>query len=104
MEKLKKQSSLVDKIDRITGPLSFALIATGSQNLEKIGYMLSITELVLLKTPFVLKYTYQTRDFKSLLYWIPKEIVSNYQPINGLIDIFPVYRWRTNVYLKNKNL
>ena len=93
-------ASLVDKIDLVTGPLSFALIASGSKNLESIGYTLSFTEIALIKAPFALHYLSKTKDFGSLLYWVPKEIVSNYAPINAVIDIFPAYKWRCESFYK----
>ncbi|MGE0793235.1 MAG: hypothetical protein AB7V77_03605 [Candidatus Woesearchaeota archaeon] len=102
MKSIKKYASLVDTIDLMTGPLSFALIATGSKNLSAIGAFISTTELLLLKAPFVLSYLSKTKDYNSLIYWVPKELISNYIPVNGLIDIFPAYRWRCNYFLSNE--
>ena len=98
----QKYANLVDKIDRITGPLSYLLISSGSENLENLGYALSISELLFLKLPFTISYLSKTKDFKALLYWIPKEIVSNANPINSLLDIFPAYKWRAESFYKGK--
>jgi hypothetical protein len=99
-KQMQSSADLVDTIDLINGPLCYLLLSTGSKTLENIGIALSVSEILFSKIPFVTSYLRQTKDYKSLIYWVPKEVLCNSIPINGLLDIFPAYRWRTEVILK----
>lgn len=44
---ISKYATLIDKLDRITGPLAFALISTKSKNLETLGYSIATAELLI---------------------------------------------------------
>jgi hypothetical protein len=99
--KIQEYANFVDKFDRISGPACYLLYITGSEKLKTVATTLALTELLLVKAPFVLTYIKNTKDYSSLLYWIPFELVSNYAPIVELMDIFPFYKWRVENFYKN---
>lgn len=89
-----KYSTFIDIFDAISGPLCFLMYSSGSEHLHQAANILSGIELGLVKAPFVFSYISKTKDWKSLLYWAPKEFVSNYVPVASVIDIIPAYRAR----------
>ena len=99
-KQIQSSADLVDAMDLINGPLCYLLISSGSKTLENIGIALSVSEILFSKIPFVTSYIRQTKDYKALIYWVPKEILANSIPVNGLLDIFPAYKWRAESTLK----
>ena len=100
-DSLVKQAKRIDTIDAFTGPLTTALYYSGSSSLQSLGLVISVAEVALLKTPFILSYIAKTKDYTSLLHWVPKEIVSNAFQAGGFLDIVPTYLMRVQ-YMKNK--
>ncbi|MFP4118798.1 MAG: hypothetical protein ACLFTH_01975 [Candidatus Woesearchaeota archaeon] len=92
---LIRQSRMVDKIDRILGPLAAACYFSGSDYLQTAGAIMNTVEIVGLKLPFIAQYLTSTRDYRSLLFWLPKEIISNSYPLGNIADIVPIYHNRT---------
>lgn len=102
-KKLNKYADFIDKYDRIIGPTSFLLYYTGSENLKYFASFLAISDLLLIKTPFIFKYLIKTKDYSSMLYWTTKETVTNLVPATGLLEIFPFYKYRLHKYYKSKD-
>ncbi|MGM5481779.1 MAG: hypothetical protein ACQESE_05220 [Nanobdellota archaeon] len=92
---LLRHSRLVDNLDCFLGPIAAACYLSGSEYLQTAGTILSTVELIGLKLPFVARYLSETKDYKSLIFWLPKEIISNSYPMADVIDIAPVYYSRT---------
>ncbi len=99
---LIKGSTRIDWIDGFLGPATALMYLSGSEELQTIGYILSVAELAILKAPFVLKYIAKSNDYLSLVYWIPKEIFANMNPVGGFLDIIPTYISRV-AYFVDKN-
>ena len=87
----QKYASFVDIFDAISGPLSLIFYSSGSEYLHSAANILNFIELGIVKAPFILSYLSQTKDFNALVYWAPKELVSNYVPLCSLIDVVPAY-------------
>jgi hypothetical protein len=98
---LKGYAKLVDKVDRITGPLSASLYLTGTDWGMNYAAAINTLELTLFKAPFVAIYLHRTRDFKSLGLFLPKELVTNFLPVYGFADVIPLYSYRTRYFLNN---
>ncbi|MGM5480308.1 MAG: hypothetical protein ACQESC_02500 [Nanobdellota archaeon] len=100
--KLYRHSRLVDRIDFVIGPLSALCYASGSEYLEKIGMGLDIFEMAVLKGPFIARYLLKTKDYKALMFWVPKEIIANTYRMAGIIDVAPVYQYRAKYVLSKQ--
>lgn len=100
---LYKFSKAVDTIDMIIGPLTALCYASGSEYLQTFGDVLSTVEIAGVKLPFTVNYLSKMKDAKALIFWVPKEIISNTYPGASIIDIAPVYKSRTKYMMKKKN-
>ncbi|MBN1175877.1 hypothetical protein JXA48_04500 [Candidatus Woesearchaeota archaeon] len=94
MSSFIKYATFVDIFDAISGPLSLALYSSGSDYLYSVANVLNFVELGIVKAPFIFSYLSKTKDFGALLYWAPKELVSNFIPLCSLIDVVPAYHAR----------
>lgn len=95
---LLKAATFVDFFDGISGPLCYLAHLSANPYFTEFSNDLSFVELALIKAPFMIYYLSKTKDFTSLLYWLPKEFVSNYVPIGSLIDIVPAYIGRVKAF------
>ena len=90
----------IDWIDGFLGPATALMYLTGSEELKNMAYIINIGELSLLKAPFIINYLSKTKDLTSILYWLPKEIFANINPVGGFLDIIPTYISRVAYKLK----
>ena len=99
-----KYASIIDSVDRITGPLAYALMLNGNENYRTLGYVISALEIGLVKIPYAIKYVKASKDYTGLFLWTVKEVIANNSPIAGLLDILPTYKWRASRYIKKNKL
>ena len=95
MDPLLTQASRVDTIDALLGVTASAFYLSGSETLTTIGMGLNALDLIANKLPFAKTYVRETKDYRALLYWLPKELLASSSPLGGLLDIVPTYRMRT---------
>ncbi|PIN81474.1 hypothetical protein COV13_01075 [Candidatus Woesearchaeota archaeon CG10_big_fil_rev_8_21_14_0_10_32_9] len=99
----------IDDIDMFLGPFTSALKLSGSEHLQSVGWWLDVGELSL-KTFFAGIYVIESRNYSSLLDWVPREIIATLIPYGGLLDISRSYERvvredyhkRVDEYLANK--
>jgi hypothetical protein len=101
-QKLSKQATQIDLMDFFTGPISSLCMCSDSEYLFQFGAALSLAELLFVKTPYLLKYTYKTGDTKGLLYLGLKEVAANVVKMGGFFDIVPAYVLRAKYTLRDK--
>lgn len=89
---LYKTSEVVDKVDRIIGPIEAVLRAMG----PGVGYLscslLRVGEELFLKIPFATYYAAKTKNFTQVGLWAGMELLATLLPFGDLIDIYPAYR------------
>lgn len=100
--RLKKQATIIDTIDGFLGPATSFMYLSGSESLQSLATILSVAEVALLKVPFAFSYIAKTGDVSSLLYWVPKEFLANFNKYSGFLDIIPTYVLRVNNYLNKQ--
>ena len=101
-EKLINYAILVDKVDRITGPLESTLQISGVESLQTIGNIISLIEDLVIKVPFVITYISSTKDLSCLASWLPKEVFAHTMPYGDMIDIMHSYKNHTMKIVHNK--
>ncbi|MFP4523349.1 MAG: hypothetical protein ACLFNM_02260 [Candidatus Woesearchaeota archaeon] len=101
-QRLCKKAKRLDCIDAVLGPFSSLCYMSGSDFLFSVGVATSIAELTFLKIPFMINYISKTKDYASLVYLGPKEIVANCSIAGGFLDIVPAYALRVNYALNKK--
>ncbi len=101
-QKLSKKAKRLDCIDAVLGPFSSFCYMSGSDFLFSVGVATSIAEIALLKIPFMTQYISKTKDYTSLLYLGPKEIIANCSIAGGFLDIVPAYALRVEYILNKK--
>ena len=99
-----KGAELVDKVDRIFGPIEAGLRWLG----PGIGYMASfglraIEELVF-KIPYSIYYGAKTKlkDIKGLMGMALAEAAATILPYGDVLDALPTYKWIANRYVSNE--
>lgn len=101
-QQLSKKAKRLDCIDAILGPFSSFCYMSGSDFLFSVGVATSVAEIALLKIPFMINYISKTKDYTSLLYVGPKELVANCTIAGGFLDIVPAYALRVDYMLNKK--
>jgi len=100
--KLLSHAELVDKIDRIIGPLESTLQIYGNPFWASVGWVLEMSELLFLKAPFIMKYLQRTKDYDALVSWLPREIIATMVPYGDFIDIMNAYKNRARQYYEQQ--
>jgi len=97
-----KGAELVDKVDRILGPIESALRWFG----PGVGYVASFglraMEELMFKIPYSIYYAGTTRDFKGAAGYVLAETAATVLPYgDSYVDILPIYKNTSQKYLRN---
>lgn len=95
-----KGAEIVDKVDRILGPIEAALAWFGPGPGYLASFGLRAIEEGLFKIPYAVYYTAKTGDYKALPGWALSEAAATVLPYGDIIDTLPIYKNRANRYMR----
>src|SRR3989344_5978244 len=91
---------LVDRVDRVLGPVEAALRWFGPGPGYIASFGLRAIEEALFKIPYAINYTAKTRDIGALPGWIASEAAATVLPYGDIIDVAPIYKGRARSYVR----
>jgi hypothetical protein len=98
-----KYARAIDDIDMYLSPISTLALWHNNKTIKNLGFIATILDVGLLKTPFVALYVLKTKDYKSAVEWLGWETLVHAIPYEGgCLNIRRNYEKNTEEFYRNK--